>query len=134
MWSGPIGKSIFVLPETPGVPRAGDICFRESGHHHSRVCLVGGDSGGQVDEIHSLIGGSRSDAGPKFDAEPKPDAVNAGSEPNAGPEPNVVNAGPEPDVWPKPDAVNTGPKPNAVNAQPKPDAGLKPKWGRSPIQ
>ncbi|PKI68875.1 hypothetical protein CRG98_010730 [Punica granatum] len=32
-----MGKSLFVPPATHGVPRADDICFRESGHHHSGV-------------------------------------------------------------------------------------------------
>ncbi|PKI43827.1 hypothetical protein CRG98_035778 [Punica granatum] len=49
----PWEKSLFVPPATHGVPRAVDICFRESGHHYSGVSATTME----VDEIHSLIGG-----------------------------------------------------------------------------
>ncbi|PKI64988.1 hypothetical protein CRG98_014612 [Punica granatum] len=55
------------------------------------------------------MSGRSPKVGPKPDAGPKLDAV------NAGPEPNAVNEGPEPDAGPEPDV---GPKPNAVNARP----------------
>ncbi|PKI73401.1 hypothetical protein CRG98_006171 [Punica granatum] len=133
----PWEKSLFVPPATHGVPRAGDICFRnlvittlewldrDWGHISIFSQIASSQrrrrrTGG----IHSLVG-SATVLVPTVavNAGPEPDAVSTGPEPDAvstGPESNAVYAGPEPD---------TGPKPNVVNAGPKPDAESKPKSG-----